>query len=238
MSLPSAPKAVSGPPAFPPEPVTPTGGAGEGKRTSTAAELTPHGPHAGPSSAGPSATSSHTPKATMASHTSSQTSASPAPPVLLQMEPPTEEIPPLCHEHTGNLLKVFDRSINILNAWSGLMWSTKQDQMCLAHLLLVLNRIATNNGWHTMPFKDTPNAPTLASECRGLFPTPGSTPDTTRGSADKAGPQTLTLSPWPIVLPQRPQPIPPVLSAAHHPLGPPVQSAPSSPRTPFLEVLC
>jgi hypothetical protein len=33
-------------------------------------------------------------------------------------------------------------------------------------LLLVLNRIATNNGWHTMPFKDTPNAPTLACECR------------------------------------------------------------------------
>jgi hypothetical protein len=54
----------------------------------------------------------------MASHTSSQASVSPAPPVQLQMEPPAEEIPPLHHEHTGNLLKVFDRSIDILNTWS------------------------------------------------------------------------------------------------------------------------
>jgi hypothetical protein len=195
MSSSSAPKAVSGPPAFPPEPVTPTRGAGKGKCTSAAAELTPHGPCAGPSSAGPSATSFHAPKATMASCTSSQGSASPAPPVLPQMEPPAEEIPPPCHKHTRNLLKVFDHSINILNAWSGLMWSTKRDQMHLACSLLVLNRIATNNRWHTMPFKDTPNAPTLTSECRGLFPTPGNnTPDTTHRSADKAGPQTQTPS--------------------------------------------
>jgi hypothetical protein len=65
MSLPSAPKAVSGPPAYPPKPVTPTRGAGKGKRTSAAAELTPHGPHTGPSLAGPSVTSSHAPKATL-----------------------------------------------------------------------------------------------------------------------------------------------------------------------------
>jgi hypothetical protein len=31
MSLPSASRSVSGPPAFPPEPVTPTKGAGKGK---------------------------------------------------------------------------------------------------------------------------------------------------------------------------------------------------------------
>jgi hypothetical protein len=173
MSLPSTSKAVSGPPAFPPKPVTPTRGAGKGKCTSAAVELTPHGPHAGPSLAGPSATSSHAPKATMASHTSSQASASSAPPVLPVTEPPAEEIPPLHHKHTRNLLKVFDCSINILNAWSGLMWSTKRDQMCLACSLLVLNRIATNNGWHTMPFEDTPNAPTLASECRGTLSYPG-----------------------------------------------------------------
>jgi hypothetical protein len=103
MSSPSAPKAVSGLPTFPPQPVTPTRGAGKGKHT-------------------------------------------------------------------------------------------KRDQMRLAHLVSVLNRIATNNGWHTMLFEDTPNAPTLASECRGLFPTPGSTLDTTHRSADKAGPQTQTPS--------------------------------------------
>jgi hypothetical protein len=91
-------------------------------------------------------------------------------------------------------LKVLNCSINILNTWSGLMCSTKWDQMCLVHLLSVLNRITTNNRWHTMPFEDTPNTPTLASECRGLFPTPGSTPDTTCRSADKAGPQTQALS--------------------------------------------
>jgi hypothetical protein len=47
MSSPSASKAVSGPPAFPPKPVTPTRGAGKGKQTSTAVELTPHGPCTG-----------------------------------------------------------------------------------------------------------------------------------------------------------------------------------------------
>jgi hypothetical protein len=73
-----------------------------------------------------------------------QSRTNPGPPVRVPMEPPTEDpIPPLHHEHTGNLLKVLNHSIDILNAWSGLMWSTKWDQMCLAHLLSVLNRIAT-----------------------------------------------------------------------------------------------
>jgi hypothetical protein len=81
MSLPSTSKAVSGPPAFPPEPVTPTRGAGKGKRTSTAVELTSHGPHSGPSSAGPSATASQAPKAPRVSWASSPASAAfPAPP--------------------------------------------------------------------------------------------------------------------------------------------------------------
>jgi hypothetical protein len=69
-------------------------------------------------------------------------------------------------------------------------WSTPRDQMHLVHSISVLVRIVTNNGWHTQPFKDTPNAPTLTFECRELFPTPG----TTRRSADKAGPQIQTPS--------------------------------------------
>jgi hypothetical protein len=44
MSLLSASKTVSGPPAFPPELVTPTKGTGKGKQTSAAAELTPPPP--------------------------------------------------------------------------------------------------------------------------------------------------------------------------------------------------
>jgi hypothetical protein len=71
MSSPSASKAVSGPPAFPPKPVTPTRVAGKGKQTSAAAELTPHGPCAGPSSTGPSATASQAPKAPRVSWASS-----------------------------------------------------------------------------------------------------------------------------------------------------------------------
>jgi hypothetical protein len=63
MSSPSTSKAVSGPPTFPSKPVTPMRGAGKGKQTSAAAELTPHGPRAGPSSAGPSTTTSQAPKA-------------------------------------------------------------------------------------------------------------------------------------------------------------------------------
>jgi hypothetical protein len=66
--------------------------------------------------------------------------------------------------------------------------------MCLAHSISVLVRIITNNGWHTQPFEDTPNAPTLTSECRGLFSTPGSTPGTTCRSTDKVGPQIQTPS--------------------------------------------
>jgi hypothetical protein len=89
MSLPSASKAVSGPPAFSPEPVTPTRGAGKGKQTSAAAELTPHGLRTGPSLAGPSATTSQAPKAPRVSWAPSQTSAaSPAPPVRSFLEPP------------------------------------------------------------------------------------------------------------------------------------------------------
>jgi hypothetical protein len=111
------------------------------------------------------------------------------------LEPPIgEPIPHPRHEHTGNLLKVLDHSINILGKWSGKSWSTPHNQMRLACSISVLVRIVTNNGWHTQPFKDTPNAPTLASECRGLFPTPGSTPGTTCRSTDKAGPQIQTPS--------------------------------------------
>jgi hypothetical protein len=81
-----------------------------------------------------------------------------------------------------------------LGKWLGKSWSTPRDQMCLACSILVLVRIVTNNGWHTQPFEDTPNAPTLTSECRGLFPTPGSTPGTTHGSADNVRPQIQTPS--------------------------------------------
>jgi hypothetical protein len=126
MSLPSTSKAVSGPPTFPPEPVTPTRGAGKGKQTSAAAELTPYGPRAGPSLAGPSTTASQAPKAPRVSWASSQASAaSPAPPACSFSEPPIEEpIPPPHHEHTRNLLKVLNHSINILGEWLGKSWFT------------------------------------------------------------------------------------------------------------------
>jgi hypothetical protein len=242
MSSPSTSKAVSGPPAFPPEPVTPTRGAGKGKRTSAAAELTPHSPRAGPSLAGPSMTASQAPKAPRVSWASSQASvASSAPPAHSFSEPPVKDpIPPPRHKHTGNLLKVLDHSIDILGEWSGKSWSTPRDQMHLACSILVLVRIATNNRWHTQPFEDTPNASTLASECRGLFPTPGSTPGTTHRSADKAGHQ--------IQIPSLPlaccAPSDTMAHPAHDqcsPLPPwPSQSDwhPSPPRTPFKEVLC
>jgi hypothetical protein len=42
--------------------------------------------------------------------------------------------------------------------------------MRLARSILVLVRIVTNNGWHTQPFEDTPNALTLTSECHPLGP--------------------------------------------------------------------
>jgi hypothetical protein len=133
MLSPSTSKVVSGPPAFPPKPVTPTKGTGKGKRSSAATELTPHGPCTGPSLAGPSATSSQALKAPRVSQASSQASAaSPAPPACSFLDPPPEEpIPPPCHEHTGNLLKVLDHSIDILGEWLGKSWSTPQDQMCL-----------------------------------------------------------------------------------------------------------
>jgi hypothetical protein len=231
MALPMTSKVVSGPPAFPPELVTPTRGAGKGKGSSATAELTPHGPCTGPSLVGPSATSSHPSKPTMASRTSSQASASPALPVCAPTEPPTEEpIPPLHHEHTRNLLKVLDHSIDILGKWSGKSWSTLCDQMCLAQSISVLVRIVTNNRWHTQPFEDTPNAPMLASKCRRLFPTPG----TTHRSADKAGPQTQTPSLPPALMPpQTPRPAPPALSIAHHPLSPPSLTGALLPQDPF-----
>jgi hypothetical protein len=81
MLSPSTSKVVSGLPAFPPKPVTPTKATGKGKQTSATAELTPHGPRAGPSLAGPSATASQAPKAPIVSQASSQASAAPpAPP--------------------------------------------------------------------------------------------------------------------------------------------------------------
>jgi hypothetical protein len=126
MSSPSTSKAVSGPPTFPPKPVTPTRGTGKGKRTSAVAELTPHGPCAGPSLAGPSTTASQALKAPRVSWASSQASAaSPAPPAHSFSEPSVKEpIPPPRHEHTGNLLMV--RQV--------LVHSSRPNVPCVFHL--------------------------------------------------------------------------------------------------------
>jgi hypothetical protein len=116
---------------------------------------------------------------------------------------------------------VLDRSIVILGEWLGKSWSTPRDQMHLARSISVLVRIITNNGWHTQPFKDTPN-PLCLPLSAGDFSLPRVAPRAPPADLlTKRDPRLkLTLSPRPIVLPQRPQPIPPMLSVAHRPLGP------------------
>jgi hypothetical protein len=171
----------------------------------------------------------------MASRTSSQASAaSSVPPAHSFLEPPIEDpIPPPCHEHTRNLLKVLNCSIDILGEWLGKSWSTTHDQMCLVCSISVLVRIVTNNRWHTQPFEDTLNAPTLTFSLPRVVPqAPPMDPLTKRDPKPKP-----PLSPWPVSLGHHGLPLPQPTRPTT-PSAPPVRPVPSSPRTPVKEVLC
>jgi hypothetical protein len=154
----------------------------DGKEGMPAAELTPHGPWAGPSLAGPALSS---PAPSLGSHTPSV--LTPAPAASAPTCPPVvEPVPPPEREHTGNLLDVLACTFQILNTWSNKGWELSRDQMHMVRAVAGLVSVCCQSGWHTLPHNDEPNAGTLLSRMRMYVDRESpKTPETTRGSADK-----------------------------------------------------
>src|SRR5882672_5117122 len=147
-------------------PSTPTPkGKGKKKRAAAQAQLSPHTPRAGPSSAASSLSyASPAPAGPIP-----QPVFSPANP-LAPSTPGVEAIPPPDHKHSGQILEVLSRSVDILTDWSGKTWATPRDQMRIARHIASLVRVAFTNGWQAQPFSNAPGTPSLLSVIRECIP--------------------------------------------------------------------
>jgi hypothetical protein len=196
MSLPTQLRSMASGPMSRTDPVMPTKVSGKKKRTSAAAELTPHGPRAGLSSAGPALSS---PVPSLRSH--APLVSTPAPAALAPTHSPVvEPVLPPEREHTGNLLDMLARTHQILSMWSSQSWELARDQMHVARAVSALVSTCCQSGWHTLPHEDIPDAGTLLLRMHHYISKESpKTPDTTHSPADKAAhaPSKASTAPTP-----------------------------------------
>jgi hypothetical protein len=188
MSSPTQPHSMASGPTSCTDPVMPTKASGKKKHTSITAELTPHGPWAGPSLAGPALSSPAPSLGSCAPSVLTTAPAALAPTCPLVVEP----ILPPEREHTGNLLDVLACTHQILSTWSSQSWESSRDQMHMVRAVASLVSTCCQSGWHTLPHEDIPNTGTLLSRMwHYVAKESPKTPDTTHSPADKAACATL-----------------------------------------------
>ncbi|KXN91773.1 Endoplasmic reticulum mannosyl-oligosaccharide 1,2-alpha-mannosidase [Leucoagaricus sp. SymC.cos] len=116
---------------------------------------------------------------------------------------------------------------DILSSWAGQSWEVECDTMRMAWAVSITVCHVVNAGWHTLPFKDSPNSPTLASVMRDVLPQAPPTLVPTRGSTESAAPDSSSKPCGPPSeatahppLASKPAPPPRPTWSAKHPLPP------------------
>ncbi|KXN82215.1 hypothetical protein AN958_02593 [Leucoagaricus sp. SymC.cos] len=173
----------SGLPSGPPDPVTPTPKRSKGKkkRTSAAAELASPPPHAAPPVSCPGSSLSASADPFKLAPVPSPTPSSAASSVATQFAASTSR-------STYGVLDTVSSLNDILSSWAGKSWEVERNTMHIARAVSITVCHVVNAGWHTLPFEDSPNSPTLASVLHNVLPQASPTLVPTHGSAESVAP--------------------------------------------------